>query len=169
MRQEVGTTTWRVRISYQCPQKLDKFKGGNQKTNKKILKVFLSEFPNDKIIRGKGTDSALPLRNIPEIYRISILKEDLAKTNHIKGDIVQEKKCRTRWSSPGLSLMPTSSKASSSVGWSSSGRWGWMWLVWIVEAFERLRTYWFRISHVGELTRQSLGKYVRKIYIWIPK
>lgn len=91
-----------------CPQKLDKFKGRKQKTNKKIFKAFLSEFQNDKIIRGKGTDSALPLRNIPEIYRISIVKEDSAKINHIKGDTVQEKACRTKRSSSGLSLMPTS-------------------------------------------------------------
>lgn len=75
-------------MTYQCPQKLDKFKGRKQKINKKIFKAFLSKFQNDKIIRGKGTDSALPLRNIPEIYRISILKEDSAKTNHITGDLV---------------------------------------------------------------------------------
>lgn len=37
------------------------------------------------------------------------------------------------------------------------------------EAFERLRTYCFHISHMGDLMRQSLGKYVRKIYICVQK
>lgn len=44
-----------------------------------------------KIIRGEGTGISLPLRNIPEVYRISVLKEDPAKTKYIRGDMLQEK------------------------------------------------------------------------------
>lgn len=46
----------------------------------KKCKAYLGEFQNNKIIRGEGTGIALPLRNIPEIYRIKHFKGE--ETQH---------------------------------------------------------------------------------------
>lgn len=80
-------------MPYLVSTKSGQFKDRTQKINKNNnkIKAFLPEFQNDKIMRGENRAIAFPLRCIPEFYRISILKEDPAKTRHIKRDTFQER------------------------------------------------------------------------------
>ena len=77
---------------------------------------------------------------------------------HIEGKGMQNNK---RWSL-GLILILISREISPSVWLSNPDKWGWIWFLWIVNSFERLRIYWFNSSHTEDLMRWSLGKYITK-------
>ena len=66
-----------------------------------------------------------------------------------------------RWNL-GLILILISWEISPSVWLSNSDKWGWIWLLWIVNYYERLRIYWYNSSHIEDLMRWSLGKYITK-------